>query len=262
MRDEWVEVVPRLYLDTCTIADALLEPELKTRPAGGRDLERFLSQRIFRGWPETNLVISPFVLAEFMQLGKHPNYSRSIADMRRIVDSDLLTRTKMTFTSADLSLARAYDVMGIEPKFLVRLHMQGSATMPNGERFHGIKGAFHVTRAGQIVRATMGGIPEGSSGLDPGARWDADTRVTVEAPAFELAMLDTVAQIVHETNAPWKDAFHFLYANWGNASMILSTDEEFAKRTSGKTNLPKVVLPSYVEGRVKRLDPFYREVFC
>ena len=80
--------------------------------------------------------------------------------------------------------------------------------------------------------------------------------------AFELAMLDSVAQIVHETNAPWKDAFHFLYANWGNASMILSTDEEFAKRTSGKTNLPKVVLPSYVEGRVKRLDPFYREVFC
>jgi hypothetical protein len=263
MRERWKYVVPRLYLDTCSVADALLEPAIGAKPPGGHNLEVFLSQRIFAGWPEENLLISPFVLAEFIQLGHHSKYSRSLSDMRDVVEKRLLPRTKLAFTECDLSIARTYDVTGLDPKFLVRLHLEGNATMPNGERFQGIRGTFQITRAGQIIRSASGGIPPDSEGLSPDAKWDADTRVSIEAPAFELSMLDTVAQIVHETNAPWKDAFHYLYAKWAHADMIMSTDKEFAHRVAERdVNLPGVVPPSFIEERVRgTVPPFHKEVF-
>lgn len=190
--------------------------------------------------------------------------------MRHLVEQKLLPRVCLTYAECDLSLARAYDKTGLEPKFLVRLRFEGNATMPNGGRFHGIRGNFQVTRAGQIIRGVSGGIPPDSAGLDPGAKWDDDTQVTVEAPAFELAMFDTAAQIVHETNAPWKDAFHYLYATWAHADNIVSTDTDFISRTdkafadrfSKDGNPPRVVLPSHVEERVLNLaSSIPKEVF-
>lgn len=262
MQREWTRMVPRLYLDTCTLADAILEPAISTKPVDDRERERYLSQKIFIGWPDENLLISPFVLAEFIQLGSHSNYGRTLAQMRTIVETQLLPRTRFRFAECDLSLASTYDITGFEPKFLVRLRLDGGATMPSGEHFQGIHGTFDVTRAGQIVRSVSGGIPPDSQGLDPAAKWDDDARMTVEAPAFELAMFDTVGQIVYQTNAPWKDAFHFLYARWAHADMIVSTDRAFANRISRDVSLPGVVLPSFVESRVERLFPaFHREVF-
>jgi len=264
VREEWKYMVPRLYLDTCAVADALLEAPIRARPVGGgHDLEVFLSQKIFAGWPEDNLLISPFVLAEFIQLGRHSKYGRSLSEMRDVVEKRLLPRIRLAYTECDLSIARTYDITGLDPKFLVRLHLEGNATMPNGERFHGIRGTFQITRGGQIIRSASGGVPPDSAGLSPDAKWDEDTSVTIEAPAFELAMLDKVAQIVYETNAPWKDAFHYLYAKWAHADMIMSTDKEFACRVAkSDANLPSVVPPSFVQERVlKTIPSFHNDVF-
>src|SRR5438552_17331067 len=109
---EWQYVAPRLYLDTCTLIDALLEAR-RASSAVDHEREIYLGQRVFEKWPPMNLIVSPYVIGEFIQKG-HAKYGRTIDDMSNIVSNQIL-RDKLglpgctvAFPKFDVPLTNAY----------------------------------------------------------------------------------------------------------------------------------------------------------
>ncbi len=243
--------------------DAILDPRVPPTTVKGRDRERYLGQVIFDRWPTTNLIISPYVLGEFVQRGRQDPYGKSLAEMRRMVRDDLLPYCRVAFFKGNLRLAEFYDQIGIETRFLVDLELEGDATDQAGRRIPKARGRFRVTRAGQILKSLSAGLPANAPTLDPETiSFDSNSKVKIGAAAFELVLFDSAAQLVERTGATWKDAFHYLYAKWDSADTIVTTDKPFITRSRAKKhNLPKVEEPSSVEDFCRVLGDFHQAVF-
>jgi hypothetical protein len=252
-------VAPRLYLDTNTLIDSVLEPP--TAGSGSsRNRERHIAQVIFANWPSTNLVVSPYVIGEFIQRGRKPPFSKTLDEMRTVVDEIVLNRCRMTFFKGDMKLAGLYDRIGVDPKWLVGLEVEGDATDKSGLMFHGLRGWLRLSRAGQVSMSVMSAGPQ-TPDLET-TTFAVGSKVKIEAPAVELILFDTAAQLVEETGVNRKDAFHFLYASWETVDSIVTTDTEFIKRASDKyPKLPKVEKPSDVEVHSRVFPEFHKAMF-
>jgi len=272
MNRRWRHFADRLYLDTCTLADVLLEPR-GTKPSGSkkvmaREREREIARTIFGRWPTTRLIVSPYVIGEFIQLGRR-QFHKSLAEMRQIVSTRVLSnqsgevRCKTVYAKFNSKVADIYDVLGYESDSLVSLEIEGEATDEIGRHLPGFRGWVRVLRSGERLRAVGGGIPFGSNTPDPETTTFApDSKITVQAPAFELMLFDRAAQIVEQGGVTWKDAFHFLYATWENADAIVTTDSDLIKAGAkfGHT-YPIVMKPSAVRGKAMRTPEFYKDMF-
>src|SRR5207249_370555 len=86
--DEYRVVAPRLYLDTCTLIDAILEAP-RTSSALDHEREVYLAQQVFAKWPQMNLIVSPYVIGEFIQKGQG-KFGRTLDQMREIVSKQIL----------------------------------------------------------------------------------------------------------------------------------------------------------------------------
>ncbi len=94
------------------------------------------------------------------------------------------------------------------------------------------------------------------------AAFAPDARVRIEAPAVELVLFDTAAQLVKETGVNRKDAFHFVFATWEHVDTIVTTDKEFIDRSAKKyPKLPKVERPSDVERFTKAFGESHKAMF-
>ncbi len=260
IQDDWHMVARRLYLDTNTLIDAVLEAKVTTPAPSPREEERHIAQVIFGNWPSQNLIISPYVIGEFLQVGRRPPYARTLEEMRKIVEETVLTRCRVAFFNGDMHLAEVYDKMGTAPKWLVGLELEGDASDKSGHAFHGLKGWLRISRAGQMsfaVRSAGARQPDLET-----TTFAAGSKVRIEAPAVELVLFDTGAQLVEETGVTWKDAFHFLYASWETADSIVTTDERFIERSRDKyPRLPRVEKPSEVRTSARVFDEFYKAMF-
>ncbi len=221
-----------------------------------------MGQVIFARWPTDNLVVSPYVLGEFIQRGQQLPYKKDPTEIMQVVASRILPSCKVAFFRGDMGLAKAYDRIGLPTKYLVNVQVEGTAR-DQGHEYPRSRGRFGVTRAGQIVTEVYAGLPQGAPGPDPHTTtFDADSKVTVEAPAVELILFDSAAQLVEKTGATWKDAFHYLYAGWENADFIVTTDEKFIDRSKAKGHkLPEVVKPSHVEDHCGVFPGLHQAVF-
>src|SRR2546427_2674138 len=102
VKDDWRMVARRLYLDTNTLIDAVLDTKVADGNLSGRERERYLSQVILANWPTTNLIVSPYVIGEFVQRGRKPPYAKTLEEMRQIVSDSVLNRCQVAFFKGDM----------------------------------------------------------------------------------------------------------------------------------------------------------------
>ena len=257
--ENWQHVAPRLYLDTCTLIDALLEPP---RPSTATDHGReiYLAQRVFEKWPPMNLIVSPYVIGEFVQKGL-TKFSRTMVDMRRIVDKQIFTDKlglpgcRVTFARFDVPLADSYAAPGLDAGYMMTFEFHGNARDESGRTFASARLWVRALRNGKTTRGIMTSLPRDSDISDipdpETVTFDPDASLQVEAPAYEFLLFDKAARLVAETGVNWKDAFHYLYAGWENADSILTTDETLINQSSQNKNLPRAEKPSTLEARLK-----------
>jgi len=256
---EWQYVAPRLYLDTCMLIDALLEaPQVPS--ATGHEREIYLAQRVFEKWPPGNLIVSPYVIGEFIQKGQ-AKYGRTLDDMRNIVSNQILRdkfgwpRCRVAFAKFDVPLTNAYAAAGLDASYMMTLGFHGTAKDDSGRAFPGARVWIQASRTGKISSGIMTGLPAGtdSSAIpDPGSvRFGPDAEAHVEAPAYEFLLFDSAARLVTETGVNWKDVFHYLYARWETADSILTTDRGLIDQSSRNRNLPIAETPSSLKARLK-----------
>ncbi len=270
--DEWQHVAPRLYLDTCTLIDALLEMP-RASSVLGHEREIYLAQRVFEAWPPMNLVVSPYVIGEFIQKGQ-AKYGRTLADMRDLVAKRILTDKlgllgcRVAFAKFDVPLADAYAAAGLDARYMMAFAFHGTARDVTGKGFAGARVWIRALRDGTISRGIMTGLPPGSDIADipdpETVAFDKDAELHVEAPAYEFLLFDTAARLVAETGVNWKDAFHYLYARWENADSIVTTDNDLISQSSQDKNLPRAEKPSTLEARLKGhgwYDSLHKVVF-
>jgi len=270
--DEYRAVAPRLYLDTCTLIDALLEGPRASNVVN-HEREIYLAQQVYAKWPPMNLIVSPYVIGEFVQKGQG-KFGRTLEQMREIVSKQILTDKLgllgcvVPFAKFDVPLANAYAAAGLDAHYMVTFEFQGNAKDESGRTFTGARMWVRAMRNGKTTRGIMVRLPPGSdisSIPDPETvTFDADARVHVEAPAYEFLLFDSAARLVAETGVNWKDAFHYLYAGWENADSILTTDKGLIDQSSKNKNLPHAERPSSLKARMKGhpwFDSLHNKVF-
>lgn len=270
--DEWRYVAPRLYLDTCTLIDALLEAP-RPSSAVGHEREIYLAQRVYENWPPMNLIVSPYVIGEFIQKGQ-AKYSRTLADMRDLVAKRILTDKlglpgcRVAFAKFDVPLADAYAAAGLDAHYMMTFEFHGTARDESGKAFTGARLWVRALRNGKTTQGIMAGLPPGSDASDiPDPRnltFDQEAQCHVEAPAYEFLLFDSAARLVAETGVNWKDAFHYLYSGWEHADSILTTDEKLIQQSSRNKNLPRAEKPSTLEARLEGhgwYDSLHKVVF-
>src|SRR3989442_14046372 len=190
--DEYRVVAPRLYLDTCTLIDALLEAS-RASDVVGHEREIYLAQQVFAKWPPMNLIVSPYVIGEFIQKGQ-AKFARTLEQMREIVSKQILTDNLGLpgcvgpFGKFDVPLANSYAAAGLDAHYMMNFEFQGNAKDEAGKVFTGARVWIRALRSGRISRGIMTGLPPGSNISDipdpDTVTFDDDAAVHVEAPAY------------------------------------------------------------------------------
>jgi len=235
--------------------------------AAGRDRERHLAHRIAEKWLPANVVVSPYVIGEFIQRGQREPFNKTLDEMRSTVNDKVLASKfnlpgfRLGFAKLDGRLSEIYK-SGLEAKYLISAEIQGDATDEQGRVFRRARSWVRISRKGQSQRSIMvTGTPLLEVPDPERVVFDERSSVEVMAPAFELVFFDRAARLVAETGVNWKDAFHYLYATWENADAIITTDETFISQFESFPRLPPVEKPSDLELRLRSIVDLHREVF-
>ncbi|HYS74035.1 MAG TPA: hypothetical protein VEO96_08675 [Thermoplasmata archaeon] len=242
-------ILDKLYLDSCTVIDALLGPTIQATGAEAlsRAREATLAKRIVQEWLPSHLIISPYVIGEFLEVAIH-KYSKTEADAQKMLADFIRPGADVKYAELDLGLANIYDAIGADPSVLLSVELKGPATGEDGHRYSTAEGGFRLYRSGHVVKFANVSGPVGAS--LPELQFDASATQTVSAPAYELALFHKVANLRVDTGVNWKDAFHYLYANWGNAQVILTTNKRDFEKVEGY-QFPRVLTPSEYEAELK-----------
>jgi rRNA-processing protein FCF1 len=244
LTSRWQQIAPRIYLDTCVLADATLERGSRNTSESVRS-EIPVAKQIFRNWPKENLFISPFVIGELIELGKR--YDKTEDEMVEVVTGQVLPRCTVIYAEETelASIARLYSAVGVESNFAFNVDFKGEATDEKGILHNDAHRNHIVLFNGQFADSIFEGLPEDAEILRGNAVLRKTEVERVSAPVFELALFHRLAHIVHETNIPWKDAFHLYYARKENCFRILTNDGKMIRKLKNIPNgLGKPVSPS------------------
>lgn len=216
-------LVPRIYLDSCVLADALLDRgSIATTAELLKEIP--IARRILSNWPKENMYISPFVLGEILELGD--KYGKNLEEMQELIKTRILPRCTVTFTDMKefSSFSTTYRAIGLEAFIALNTVHRGDLTDNEGRIYTNMEKDRHVFADGSEARGISGGIPLGGELPDPSAELESPTMLSMSAPLLEIGIFHRAAQIVHESGSPWKDAFHFHYSKKESCSYIVTND--------------------------------------
>lgn|GEM_PF-7053742 len=261
----WKHAAPRLYLDTCMLADMFLEDRVQTI-RDPRDYERWLAQTLSSRWP-VQFVTSPYVIGELFRIGGKDKFSRNSEEIREILMEKVYPKCTVVFAKWNLTpedAIKTLESIGYESKTIVDMEYHGAAVWES-YRAENATGWLRIVKTDSSISkltSVMAGLPlDHPYDMVPlDAQFKDIDRLTVKVPAVELLFFEQAAHWVHELGVSWSDAFHFLYADWSNCDYIMTTDGPLVKKCSDKKyHGPKALNPSKVVSRLPR--GLLREVF-
>ena len=241
--DNLRNLVPSIYIDSCVLADAIMDRGKVSTTEEIRN-EIPIMKRIFRCWPKENMIISPFVVGEILELGK--KYGKNLDEMQGLVRSEILPRCTLTFTDVKefRGFSETYHSIGIDSMTSLSIVTRGDATDKQGRIYPNMEKDRHILNDGREVSGISGGIPPGGQIPEPTPRLTNEKVLNISSPLFEIGIFHRAAQIRHESGSPWKDTFHFIYANKKCCSYIVTNDGDLLKMDSLPKNWPRPIKPS------------------
>jgi hypothetical protein len=243
MSTDWQNIAPRIYLDSCILIDSLVDRD--PRRSSDEILNEVpIAKAIFQNWPKECLFISPFVIGEFVEVGKSRDMTE--ADMIRLVKNHIASRCTVAFADEDeiAAVAEIYESFGLQFGMAFSMNTKGTATNKNGIVHTNVTKDHVVFRDGTQLHGIHAGKPPGAEPLSPYANLENPKVGHVSAPLFELAFFHRVAGVVHGIRAPWKDAFHFYYAKKSDCYAIITNDKGLLDLSSIPRDWPRPIRPS------------------
>lgn len=221
--------LPRIYVDTCILTSAFLESDPKwqtTHSAMYKRKKRLIeaSREIIMGWEyrADRLKTSTFAIGEFIGTGS--KFNKTLGEMLRIVDSEILTKCRLCKTP-DLK----YDKQIIPEK--MRHELRLAEIVCEGVRDQKgelVGNEFILTLFLDMTLSRMASSSGSLASLDF-RQVKLDKIRSYRAPWFEIMLFQKASELANKYDLGLGDALNLLYAK-GEAEYLVTNDNNFVKR--------------------------------
>ena len=220
---------PRLYLDTNVLIDAILEIDPKKAE------RRNASRAILNNWEQNGargggMSVSPYVIGEFIAKGRTAPHNKSFSDMIKLVETYILPRCQILYTSFSLEEISSLNPEGDRAWILAKKNIRGMGIIRETKEKLGILDFETIWGMDMSeVISYGGGLPYGKMPPVDHVVPETVEEGSIQAPAFEILLFNIASELAIKYKMHLSDAIHLLYANTREIDIIVSNDNKLRK---------------------------------